>query len=192
MTALIAGLIILIGTHSVRLYADAWRSRQIARIGAGAWRLAYSLVSIVAIVLIVRGYAIAREAPVVLWNAPAWTRHATALLAVVGFVLIAAAYVPGTRIRAALGHPMTAGIALWALGHLLANGRLHSALLFGALLVWSVVLYAARRRADREAGTTYAIGPLWRDAIAVAAGVVAALVFALWLHGPLIGVRPFG
>jgi hypothetical protein len=26
----------------------------------------------------------------------------------------------------------------------------------------------------------------------VTIGIVASLVFALWLHGPLIGVRPFG
>jgi uncharacterized membrane protein len=81
---------------------------------------------------------------------------------------------------------------LWATGHLIANGRLTGALLFGAFLAWSVIAFAIRRRRDRLAGVTYAAGSIRGDAIAVAAGIVASLVFALYLHGPLIGVRPFG
>ena len=38
----------------------------------------------------------------------------------------------------------------------------------------------------------FAPGRASRDVIAVVVGVVAALVFALLLHGPLIGLRPFG
>jgi hypothetical protein len=58
--------------------------------------------------------------------------------------------------------------------------------------VWAIVTFATRRRRDREAGTVHPAGTLPRDAIAVAIGIVASLAFALWLHGPLIGVRPFG
>ena len=118
-------------------------------------------------------------------------RHVAALLTVAGFVLIAAAYVPGTKLKAALGHPMTAGIALWALGHLVANGRLPAVVLFGTFLVWSIVTFAVRRGRDRVAGVRYPAGSLRMDAIALVAGLVLSLVFALFLHGPLIGVRPF-
>jgi hypothetical protein len=38
----------------------------------------------------------------------------------------------------------------------------------------------------RPAGTAAA------TALTVVVGVGAWVVFALWLHGPLIGVRPFG
>jgi uncharacterized membrane protein len=100
--------------------------------------------------------------------------------------------VPGTRIKAALGHPMTVGIALWALGHLLANGRLNALILFGSFLAWAVIVYVVRRRRDREAGRTYPAGGLARDAIAAVIGVVVSVVFALYLHGPLTGIRPFG
>jgi len=55
-----------------------------------------------------------------------------------------------------------------------------------------VVLYAASRRRDRRTGTRYFAGPGSRDAIAVVLGVAAWAAFAFWLHGMLIGVRPFG
>jgi len=50
---------------------------------------------------------------------------------------------------------------------------------------------SARRR-DRAAGRKPAPGTLAGDAITVTAGVVAWLVFAMYLHALLIGVRPFG
>jgi uncharacterized membrane protein len=40
------------------------------------------------------------------------------------FILLVAAYLPGSRIKAAVGHPMVAGVKIWALAHLLANGTL--------------------------------------------------------------------
>ncbi|HKU87819.1 MAG TPA: NnrU family protein [Casimicrobiaceae bacterium] len=192
MSVLIAGLVLFFASHSVGLAAPDFRARQVARMGIGPWKLAYSAVSLIALILIIWGYGIARQDPVVLWSAPAWTRHAAALLSVIGFVLIAAAYVPGTNMKAALGHPMTVGTGVWALGHLLANGRLNAVLLFGAFVAWAVIAYATRRARDRAAGTRYPPGSLGKDAIAAVAGVVFALVFALFLHGPLIGLRPFG
>jgi uncharacterized membrane protein len=192
MLLLIAGLLIFLGVHSLGVVAPEWRGRQVARMGEGPWKLAYSAVSLVGLFVVIWGYGVARGNPVVLWSAPAFARHLTALLTVIAFVLVAAAYVPGTRIRAALGHPMTVGIALWALGHLLANGRLSALVLFGSFLAWAVIVYVVRRRRDRDAGRQYPAGGLARDAIAVVIGVVLSVVFALYLHGPLTGIRPFG
>ena len=192
MSQLIAGLLIFFGAHSIGVAAPDWRERQIARMGERPWKLAYSAVSIVGLFLVIWGYGVARASPVALWNAPAFARHLTALLTVIAFVLVAAAYVPRTRIKAALGHPMSAGIALWALGHLLANGRLSALIVFGSFLVWAVIVYVVRRGRDRAAGRTYPAGSIARDAIAIVIGVVAAAVFALYLHGPLTGIRPFG
>jgi uncharacterized membrane protein len=191
VTTLIVGLVVFLAAHSVRIFADEWRTRTVERLGLGPYKLAYSVVSVVGLALVVWGYGMAREGPVVVWQPPIWGRHAAALLTVVGFVLVVAAYVPGTRIKSALGHPMTVGVGLWALGHLLANGTLRALVLFGAFLVWAVVLFAVRRRQDREAGTRRPAGSLARDAIVVVIGVVASLGFAIWLHAPLIGVRPF-
>ena len=192
MTILILGLVILLGVHSVRIYADAWRARQVARLGEGPWKAIYSLASIVGLALIIWGFGMARADPVVVWNPPASMRHVAALLSVLAFILVAAAYIRGTRIKAAIGHPMVAGVGLWALGHLLANGRLRDVVLFGVFLVWSVVDFGVSRRRDRLARVTYRAEGISRDITAVIAGTAVALGFALYLHGPLIGVRPFG
>jgi uncharacterized membrane protein len=192
MTILILGIIIFLGIHSIRIVADDWRTAQLARMGEGPWKGIYSLGSAVGLGLIVWGFGMARAEPVVLWSAPAWTRHAAALLTLVSFILITAAYVRGNRIKTVLGHPMLAGVKVWAFGHLIANGRLADVLLFGAFLLWSALCYRAAWRRDRAAGTRYPEGKVVNDAIVVVVGIVVWLLFAFYLHGWLIGVKPYG
>jgi uncharacterized membrane protein len=191
MTWLVVGLILFLGVHSVRIVADDWRSARIAAMGIGPWKLAYTVVSLIGFALIVYGYGQARQVTTLLYAPPVWTRHAASLLTLVAFVLIAAAYVKGTRIKARVGHPMVLGVKVWAFAHLIANGTAADVLLFGAFLVWAVFDYIAARRRDRVAGTVYPVGPISRDLIAIGAGGLAWAVFAFVLHGPLIGVRPF-
>lgn len=191
MLTLIAGLVVFLGVHSVRIVADPWRARTVARVGDGPWKIAYSLVALAGLVLIVWGYGQARMAPVVIWTPPVWTRHVAALLVLPAFILIAAGNMRGTRMKARLGHPMVLGTKLWAFAHLLANGMLADVVLFGSFLAWAIVDYASARRRDRTAGVVYPPGSLSRDAIALVAGLVAWVVFGFWLHGPLIGVRVF-
>lgn len=191
MFLLILGLIVFLGTHSVRIVADPWRSAQIGRIGPGAWKGLYTIASIVGLTMIVIGYGAARKAPIVLYSPPLWMHGVAAVLTLAAFVLIAAAYVPGTRIKAVVGHPMVAGVKLWAFAHLLANGTMADVLLFGSILVWAVFNFIAARRRDRRAGITYPPGPVAQDVKAVVFGVIGWAVFAFWLHGWMIGVRPF-
>ena len=192
MTLLILGLLIFLGSHSVRIFAEPWRGARIAAMGLNAWKGVYSIVAIAGFVLIVWGYGVARGAPVILFSPPVWTKHVAALLTIPAFILLVAAYVPGTRIKRAVGHPMVAGVKVWAFAHLLANGTLADVVLFGAFLVWAIVDYIAARRRDRAAGTVYVVGPVTRDVTAVVVGLVAWAAFAFWLHAALIGVRPFG
>ncbi|MFN5509720.1 MAG: NnrU family protein [Burkholderiales bacterium] len=192
MTLLLCGLVLFLGTHSIRVFADGWRTAQVARLGPQAWKGLYAVLSVAGFVMLVWGYGQARTEPVVLWNPPAGLRHLASLLTLIAFVLLAAAYVPGTRIKRAVGHPMVAGTKAWALAHLLANGALADVLLFGGFLVWSVLLFIASRRRDRRAGTVYAVGPVARDVLAVVVGLAGWAVFAFWAHAWLIGVRPFG
>ena len=192
MTWLVLGLVIFLGSHSVRIFAEPWRGARIAAMGPHAWKGVYSVVSIAGFVLLVWGYGVARSAPVVLYAPPVWTRHVAALLTVPAFILLAAAYVPGTRIKRAVGHPMVAGVKSWAFAHLLANGTLADVVLFGAFTAWAIADYISARRRDRAAGVVYVVGPITRDITAVVVGLVAWAAFAFWLHGALIGVRPFG
>ena len=192
MTVLLAGLVIFLGAHSVRIFGEGWRSRTIDRLGANAWKGLYSLVSGIGLVLIIWGFGLARQQPVQVWSPPTGMRHLASLLILVSFVLLAAAYVPGNRIRARLRHPMVLGVKLWALAHLLANGNLAHITLFGAFLVWAVFDFRAARGRDRLAGTAPEPGSAGATGVTVAIGVGAWIAFSLWLHGLLIGVRPFG
>jgi len=192
MTLLLAGLIVFLGCHSVRIFAEPWRTAKIQRLGPKGWKGLYTLVAIAGFALVVWGYGAARLEPTVLYVPPLWTRHVAALLTVPAFILLAAAYVPGTRIKAWIGHPMVAGVKVWAFAHLLANGTLADVALFGSFLAWAIADFVAARRRDRANGTVYVAGPLSRDVAAVAIGLAAWAVFAFWLHGLLIGVRPFG
>jgi uncharacterized membrane protein len=192
MTWLVLGLVLFLGTHSVRIFGESWRGARVAAMGLNAWKGVYSVVSILGFVLLAWGYGVARGAPVILYSPPVWTKHVAALLTIPAFILLAAAYVPGTRIKRAVGHPMVVGVKSWAFAHLLANGTLADVVLFGAFLAWAIADYIAARRRDRAAGTVYVVGPITRDVTAVVVGLIAWAAFAFWLHGALIGVRPFG
>ena len=63
MSVLILGLLLFLGAHSVRIVADGWRARTIARLGPGAWKGLYSLVSLAGFALIVWGWGLARPLP---------------------------------------------------------------------------------------------------------------------------------
>jgi len=192
MILLILGLVLFLGVHSTRIVAEDWRGAQLARLGERAWKGLYSLVSIGAFILLLWGYGQARQQPVLLWSPPLWTRHAAALLMLASALLLVAAYVPRNALKARLHHPMLLAVQLWAVAHLLANGSLADVLLFGAFLVWAVLDFSSARRRDRVAHTVYAPGTTAGTLTSVVIGVVAWALFAFWLHGPLIGVRPFG
>lgn len=191
MTYLILGLIFFLGIHSTRIVADGFRTRSIVRSGLLPWKGVYALVSIAGFVLLVWGYGQARYESAVLYNPPQFMRHVAGLLMLVSLVLVAAAYVPRNHIKAALGHPMFAGIKLWAFAHLLSNGRLADVLLFGTFLAWAVAGFIVSRKRDRAAGTVYPAGTGLRTLLTVIAGVGAWAVLVSGLHLWLIGVSPF-
>jgi len=188
MAMLAAGLLLFLGLHSLRVFAEPWRQRSIARVGVPAWRAGYSVLSLAGFLLILKGYADANDASTLLYASPAWTRSLATLLTLPALVLLMAAYVPGTHLKARVGHPMLLGTLLWALGHLAANGRVADVALFGGFALWSGLAFAAARSRDRAAGTTWPARGVVRDAIAVVAGVTAWVAILFWLHGLLSGV----
>ena len=192
MAYLLLGLVLFLGVHSIRIMADGWRTQTLARLGEGPYKGIYTLVSLVGFGLIVWGFAVARETPTMLWIPPRGMRHAAALLTLISFVLLAAAYVPGNAIKARLHHPMVLAVKTWALAHLLANGSLAHVILFGSFLAWGVANFIAARKRDRASGTTYPAGTLAGTGLTVILGVVVWAAVAFWLHGLLIGIRPMG
>ena len=191
MTLLILGLLIFLGIHSISIFAPAWRTCQSERRGDAAWKGTYSLLSLAGFVLLIYGYGVARQSPVVLYTPPTFTRHIALLLMLPVFPLLFATYLPG-RIKAAAKHPMLLAVKLWALAHLLANGALHDVVMFGAFLTWAVAdRISVKRRAVVRAHPGAPPSPV-NDGIAVVGGLVTYAVFVLWAHLKLIGVSPLG
>ncbi len=192
MAYLVLGLILFLGTHSLRIVANNWRTQTIARVGEMPFKGMYSLVSIIGFALVVWGFSVARETPVMLWMPPRGLRHAAALLTLIAFVLLAATYVPSNAIKARFHHPMVLAVKTWALAHLLANGNLAHVVLFGSFLVWGVLCFIAARRRDRAQNTVYSAGSFKGTVTTLIVGSLAWAIFALWLHGLILGIRPFG
>lgn len=192
MLLLIVGLVLFLGAHTIPFAAAGWREAAIARFGEMPWKLVYGLVSAAGLVLIVVGYGAARQNPdpIVLYTPPVWTRHLSLLLMVPVFVLLSAAYLPG-RIKSVVKHPMLLAVQIWASAHLLANGTLAAALLFGGFLVWGI---ADRVSMSRRGAAVVPGFPAsrWNDWAAVGAGAALYVAFLFWLHRVLIGVSPLG
>jgi len=192
MLYLLTGLVLFLGVHSVRMVADGWRTKTLARVGEPAYKGVHTLLSVLGLGLIVWGFGVARETPQMLWIPPPGMRHVAAFLTLIAFILLAAAYVPRNGIRARLHHPMVLAVKTWAVAHLLSNGSVAHVILFGAFLAWGVANFVAARKRDRRQGTVYAAGTLIGTGITVVVGIAAWAAFALWLHGMLIGIRPLG
>ncbi|HEY5756012.1 MAG TPA: NnrU family protein [Steroidobacter sp.] len=187
MLYLILGLVIFLGVHSVEIVSPTFRSRAVAQLGEGPYKGIYSLLSIIGFVLLIWGYGVARQNPILVYAPPIWMRHLTLLLMLPVFPLLLAAYLPG-RIKAAVKHPMLAAVKMWAFAHLLANGMLADLLLFGGFLLWAV---ADRISVKRRAVVRPVPGPppsKYNDLIAVVVGLALYVVFVFWLHAKWIGV----
>lgn len=191
MVWLILGLVLFLGVHSVRVFAEDWRTNTRARLGENAFKGVYSVVSVLGFGLIIWGFGQARLQPVVVWTPPVGMRHLASLLTLLAFVSLAAAYVPGNAIKAKLHHPMVLGVKTWALAHLLANGMLAHMVLFGSFLVWAVLSFRAARQRDRVGQVVYAPGRAGPTVVTVLLGVALWAGFAFWAHGAWIGVRPY-
>lgn len=190
MSLLLLGLILFLGAHSVSIVNAPWRDRMAVRLGEGAWKGLHALISLVGFILIVHGYGLARQDPVMLYAPPVWLGHVALLLLLPVFPLLLAAYLPG-RIKAATRHPMLVATKLWALGHLLANGTLADVLLFGGFLAWAVADRISMRHRVQRPIPCAPPSPL-NDLIAVLGGLGLYAAFLFWLHAWLIGVAPTG
>ncbi len=132
------------------LLSHPLRATLVGRLGGGGFRGLYTVFALVAFVWMVNAH---RTAPhVSLWGDPIWARQLLAvwmlpvvLLFVVGMMTPSPAIVGGERkafdvsgglgVHAITRHPGLWGFALWALGHMIANGDAATVILTGGIAV---------------------------------------------------------
>ena len=90
MSLLIIGLLLFFATHAISIVNVSWRDRVAARIGTLTWQGLYSLAAMAGLLLIIWGYGLARQDPVVLYLPPDWLRHGAMLLLIFVFPLLLA------------------------------------------------------------------------------------------------------
>ena len=209
MTQLILGLVLFLGAHSVRIWADGWRNQTIEAYGEKAFKGVYALVSILGFYLLVVGYGEARLQTVALWNPPIFTKHISMLLMLLSSILLVATYIPRNHFKMRLGHPMVLSVKVWALSHLLANGNLADLVLFGSFLIWAVLNFRSARARDRAlllnlnvteeaAGESIAESEsahqpkLLSTIITLVGGIAIWALITFVLHAKIVGVSPMG
>lgn len=191
LSVMILGLVLFLGAHTFTTRRDA-RGRAIASMGEGTYKLLYSVVSLAGLAMIIWGFAEYRATGWIdVWYPPKAMKHITVALMLPAVILVVASYLRG-RIYATLKHPMLAGVKLWALAHLLANGDLGSIILFGSFLGWAVYDRISLKRRTDGGGPPIPVGGTSNDLIAIAVGVVAYLALAFAFHPVVIGVPVVG
>lgn len=191
LLVMILGLVLLLGAH-VFTTRRGMRAKLIAGTGEGTYKILYSVVSLAGLAAIVWGFAAYRSAGMIeLWYPPRWLKHVTVALMLPAVILVVASYIRG-RIFTTLKHPMLAGVKLWSVGHLLANGDLGGIILFGSFLAWAVFDRISLKRRTDSGAPPIPVGGITNDLIAVVVGVVAYLALVFAFHPVVIGVPVVG
>ena len=189
MAVLVIGLILFLGPHSLGLIAPKWREGTRARIGEGAYKAAHSIVSLIGIVLLVWGFALASANPSVLYSPAPGLHFVPETLMLVALVLFVASLLPAGHIKRFVGHPLLIATVLWSASHLFVNGDSAGVVLFAAFLVWAAVSLLAVWRKPQPA-LRAAPPALGSDIIAIVVGVVLYGALVWRVHFWLFGVSP--
>ena len=130
----------------VGISGTALRDAAVAKLGAGGFMIAFSLASVVTIILLVLAWQNAETT--FLWAAPAWLRWILAVVMLAALILFMTSHkrnptaVGGKGlgeeprgIQRVTRHPMLWSFAIWAAVHLAGNGDTAALVFFGAFLV---------------------------------------------------------
>jgi uncharacterized membrane protein len=187
MTLLILGIVLFAGPHLMSTLAPGFRDGLKQRFGESPWKMAYSLVTLVGLALMIWGFRQSWHGGgggELVYPPPAWGRHVTMLLVLLGFIAIGASHGKG-HLALWIKHPMSIGVSLWAVGHLISNGRLADVLLFGTMLVIGVLdIVFATARGKLPAHVPSASS----DAKALAVGLGLYALFLLVVHPYVFGI----
>lgn len=194
----------------VGVSASGLRGQLVARIGERPYRGLFALASLLLLVWMIWAFNQMRADPYEPLNAEvytpaAWARYAAQTLVLLGFVLgVTGLLTPGPTtvgMEGALAkeepargvlritrHPFLWGVALWALGHLFANGERFAVMLFGAL---GLMVLLGTRSIDRKTAARDPEG--WARFAAVTSNIPFAAIVQRRNKLALgeIGWRPF-
>ncbi len=184
MGTLIAGMCIFFGVHLVPL--TGLKPVLQERLGANAYKGVFSLLAIVGLGLMIWGFGMARSGPqaaLILYDPPHWGFHAVPMLMLPALIILASQK-SKSHINLWVKHPMSTGVAVWAVGHLFANGNYSEVLFFGGFLAYALLDIVV----NLAKGNVPDFQPRWsHDIRSVVIGVGLYFLF-VWLHPIIIGV----
>ena len=176
-----SGIIIFFGVHLVPLITRL-RLFLKDRLGEGSYMGLFSIVSVTGILLIIFGYESNSNFQYSI-NGKAYIYAKYVMF--FALTLNIAAVMP-TYIKKYTKHPMSVGIAIWALMHLLTNSDTSSVILFGSFIIYGIVsvLVAELKGIDKKTLTPRIVF----DALSMALGVFLTFL-AFNIHEYLSGVK---
>ena len=182
MALLAAGMTFWVVVHMFPAYAPGRRAALVGRVGENPYKGVFSLLSLLALVIIVFGWK--RAVPTAVYAPPLSPGIVPSVLVLAGLILFVAAQAGG-YLKRVLRHPQMLGTILWAIAHLLTNGDSRSITLFGGFAIWAVleILLCNRRDGPRSELPAASIKA---DVIAIVVGIALfGLIghFHLWLFG---------
>lgn len=128
------GILIFFGVHLIPFVKNLKLFLQ-DRLGDNFYKGLFSLVSLLGLLLIIFGY---ENNSNFLYSVNDSVYLYSHYIMFISFTLLIAANMP-TFIQKVSKHPMSLGIAIWAILHLMTNSDINSVILFGSFLGYSVI-----------------------------------------------------
>lgn len=187
MMLLIAGILLWSLIHFSRTIAPKFRQNLIHRFGLQGYKGLFSVIVLIALVLMVFGWKQTDATP--LYTLPTYTRHMSALLMLLATVLFFSGWLP-TNIKRTMRHPQLTSVVVWSVAHLISNGEWRSVILFVGLGVWAVAqwLLINHREGVWHKPEKFSTSG---DVALFIVSVAVYSIFVLFLHQYLFGVRPY-
>jgi len=187
MKLIVTGLLLWSVLHFLPALDLKFRKDLMDRVGQTPYKGLVGLLLVVSIGLIIVGWK--SFEPVDLYTAPQWGIQLAGPAMLFSLLMFFAPYVKNS-ISHFIRHPQLTGIALGSAVHLLAGGSNREVVLFGGMLIWSVVETILLNRRDGP-WVKPELAPLKANVRLVLMGIGFYLIF-LFTHELLFGVSPFG
>lgn len=171
------------GVHLMPALLPSNKKALVVKLGLKRYMVMFTVLIFTSIFLIVSGWQ--KVTQEFLYHL-SFGRNLAFLLVALSIVFLVASKVP-SKLGCLVRHPQLTTIFLWASGHLLANGDSRSAVLFGGMLVWSVLEMFFINRRDGEQQRKHVPGFKGDILVLVLSVVIVAVL--MFSHPFLTGVH---